>query len=61
MTKALIGLLLEAALKSAMEASATLSRMDAEGRTKATEAEIKALQDATDVMADMARSKAALL
>lgn len=61
MTKELIGLMLEAALRSALEASATMARMDAEGRTTATEEEIQALQNATDVMAGMARSKGLLL
>lgn len=52
----MISLILEASLRSALEAHATQARMDAEGRTELNEADEKALRDATDAAAEAARA-----
>ena len=57
MTDAMVGILLESFLRSAIESAVILRRMGAEGRTHTTIEEEKQLQDATDAAAAAARKE----
>ena len=54
---ALISMLIEAALRSAIEAHAMQAKLDAEGRTELSPEEEAKLREATDLAAQVARMK----